>query len=133
MHYKIFTWVDIVACALAVALLIFMFICPYKLAKSYYDSFSKAGKEMLALTKAESWAEASERMDIIVAEFYSMRGRMCFFYDHEDIDELEGCILSARELIMREDGSQSVSELIRALVIADYLFGIQKLDLPNLF
>ena len=86
MHYKIFTWVDIVACALAVALLIFMFICPYKLAKSYYDSFSKAEKEMLALTKAESWAEASERMDIIVAEFYSMRGRMCFFYDHEDID-----------------------------------------------
>lgn len=78
MHYKIFTWVDIVACALAVALLIFMFICPYKLSRGYYDSFSKAEKEVLALTRAESWAEASERMDIIVAEFYSMRGRMCF-------------------------------------------------------
>lgn len=60
-------------------------------------------------------------------------GLDALFYDHEDIDEIEGYILSAQELILREESEQSASELMHALIVADFLRGIQSFDMPNLF
>ena len=72
-------------------------------------------------------------MEAMAADFYVKRDSMRFFYDHEDIDEIEGYILSAQELILREESEQSASELMHALIVADFLRGIQSFDLPNLF
>ena len=47
--------------------------------------------------------------------------------------EIEGYILSAQELILREESEQSASELMHALIVADFLRGIQSFDMPNLF
>ena len=72
-------------------------------------------------------------MEAMTTDFYAKRDSMRFFYDHEDIDEIEGYILSAQELILREKSEQSASELMHALIVADFLRGIQSFDMPNLF
>ena len=133
MRYKIFTWADITACIIVIAMLLFVFIYPYHLSKDYYESFSDSQQRVLEYTKDENWSEAQKLMGKIETDFYAKRDAMRFFYDHEDIDELEGYILSAQELVLREEGEQSASELLHALIVADFLRGIQTFDMPNLF
>lgn len=131
--YKIFTWVDIAACILVILMLLFIFIYPHIFSKRYYESFSALQEHALQCTRSEKWAEAQSTASDMVKEFYAVRNTLRYFYDHSDINELESCILSANELILREDGEQSSSELVHALTLADFLRSIQDFDLANLF
>mgnify|MGYP002615135456 FL=1 len=133
MRYRIFTWADITACVIVIALLLFVFIYPYCLSWDYYELFYDKQQRVLECTREENWGEAQKLMEAMAADFYVKRDSMRFFYDHEDIDEIEGYILSAQELILREESEQSASELMHALIVADFLRGIQSFDMPNLF
>ena len=39
MRYRIFTWADITACIIVIAVLLFVFIYPYCLSRDYYELF----------------------------------------------------------------------------------------------
>lgn len=131
--YKTFTWADIIACILAMLALLFIFIYPYCFGKAYYSAFSAMQAQVLQCTRAAAWADAQALMEKMTIDFYSKRNTMCYFYDHEDINELESYILSARELILREESEQSASELFHALTTAKFIESIQAFDLTNLF
>lgn len=81
---------------------LFVFIYPYCLSRDYYELFYDKQQRVLECTREENWGEAQKLMDAMAADFYVKRDSMRFFYDHEDIDEIEGYILSAQELILRE-------------------------------
>ncbi len=131
--YKIFTWVDIAACILVILMLLFIFIYPYIFSKRYYERFSAMQERALQCTDSERWSEAQTITSDMVNDFYAARNTLRYYYDHADINELEGCILSAKELIMREEGEQSSAELVHALTVADFLRSIQDFELANLF
>ena len=133
MRYRIFTWADITACIIVIAVLLFVFIYPYCLSRDYYELFYDKQQRVLECTREENWGEAQKLMEAMTTDFYAKRDSMRFFYDHEDIDEIEGYIRSAQELILREESEQSASELMHALIVADFLRGIQSFDMPNLF
>ena len=101
MRYRIFTWADITACIIVIAVLLFVFIYPYCLSRDYYELFYDKQQRVLECTREENWGEAQKLMEAMAADFYVKRDSMRFFYDHEDIDEIEGYILSAQELILR--------------------------------
>ena len=122
MRYRIFTWADITACIIVIAVLLFVFIYPYCLSRDYYELFYDKQQRVLECTREENWGEAQKLMEAMTTDFYAKRDSMRFFYDHEDIDE-----------ILREESEQSASELMHALIVADFLRGIQSFDMPNLF
>ena len=111
----------------------FRIIYPYCLSWDYYELFYDKQQRVLECTREGNWGEAQKLMEAMTTDFYVKRDSMRFFYDHEDIDEIEGYILSAQELILREESEQSASELMHALIVADFLRGIQSFDMPNLF
>lgn len=131
--YKIFTWADIAACILVILMLLFIFIYPYLFSRQYFERFSAMQERALQCTDSEKWAEAQGITSDMVKDFYAVRDTLRYYYDHADINELESSILSANELIMREEGEQSSAELIHALTVADFLRSIQDFELANLF
>ena len=58
MRYRIFTWADITACIIVIALLLFVFIYPYCLSRDYYELFYDKQQRVLECTREENWGEA---------------------------------------------------------------------------
>ena len=51
MRYRIFTWADITACIIVIALLLFVFIYPYCLSRDYYELFYDKQQRVLECTR----------------------------------------------------------------------------------
>ena len=70
MRYRIFTWADITACIIVIALLLFVFIYPYCLSRDYYELFYDKQQRVLECTREENWGEAQKLMDVTKQSFF---------------------------------------------------------------
>ena len=70
MRYRIFTWADITACIIVIAVLLFVFIYPYCLSRDYYELFYDKQQRVLECTREENWGEAQKLMDVTKQSFF---------------------------------------------------------------
>jgi len=55
VRYRIFTWADITACIIVIAVLLFVFIYPYCLSWDYYELFYDKQQRVLECTREGNW------------------------------------------------------------------------------
>lgn len=79
MRYRIFTWADITACIIVIAVLLFVFIYPYCLSWDYYELFYDKQQRVLECTREGNWGEAQKLMEAMTTDFYVKRDSMRFF------------------------------------------------------
>jgi len=133
MSRKTYPWINTLACALAAAFLIFVFIYPhFKLKNFSYDIVTDT-HALIDAVQAEEWTRADALIAKIEARVMKDVNMMRFFLDHEDIDQLQAVVKGAHRLVEQRDNAQLLFELEHMINIAEYIKGIESFRLYNVF
>ena len=133
MNSKTFHMINIVACILSVALLIFAFTYPKQMLKELSEDTIADTHTLISAIQSQDWPHADTLIDDIEQRFLDREQPLRLFLDHEDIDEMQMTIKGVHRLVEQRDNAQLLFELEHIINMAQYIYGIESFSFHNLF
>ena len=133
MSPSAFTRINLVACIVALLLLLFLFTYPRMVITKLSEVLCAGAEETMACIRVGDWARANAGIGRMNGAFQQKKERLKLFLDHEDLDELDATLMGCVRLIEAEEDKQVLFELERIINMATYLKGIEVFTVYNLF
>ena len=133
MSSSAFTRINLVACIVALLLLLFLFTYPRMVITRLSETLCAGAEETMACIKAGDWTRANAGIGRMNDAFQEKKERLKLFLDHEDLDELDATLMGCVRLIEVEEDKQVLFELERIINMATYLKEIEVFTVYNLF
>lgn len=124
MNGKKFVCANLIACALAAAFLLFLFLYPHFVIRRLTPRLRQGAEEAKTYVLSEEWEEAEHVFSEVWEAFKEKKAFLKMFFNHEDVDELSvafdtcGAMISVKE-------PQALAELARIANIVQYLYEIE--------
>lgn len=133
MSPSAFTRINLVACIVALLLLLFLFTYPRMVITKLSEVLCAGAEETMACIRVGDWARANAGIGRMNGAFQQKKERLKLFLDHEDLDELDATLMGCVRLIEAEEDKQVLFELERIINMATYLKEIEVFTVYNLF
>ena len=133
MSPSAFTRINLAACLIALALLLFLFLYPRMVLAELSETLCAGADAHIGQIEAGDWERAIAGIDEINGAFRTKKETLKLFLNHEDLDELDATLMGCRRLIEVEEDKQVLFELERVVNIATYLKEIEVFTIYNLF
>lgn len=133
MSPSAFTRINLAACLIALALLLFLFLYPRMVLTELSETLCAGVDALIGQIEAGDWERANAGIDEINGAFRTKKEALKLFLNHEDLDELDATLMGCRRLIEVEEDKQVLFELERVVNIATYLKEIEVFTIYNLF
>jgi hypothetical protein len=133
MSPSAFTRINLAACLIALALLLFLFLYPRMVLTELSETLCAGADALIGQIEAGDWERANAGIDEINGAFRTKKEALKLFLNHEDLDELDATLMGCRRLIEVEEDKQVLFELERVVNIATYLKEIEVFTIYNLF
>ncbi len=133
MSPSAFTRINLVACIVALLLLLFLFTYPRMVITKLSEVLCAGAEETMACIRVGDWARANAGIGRMNGAFQQKKERLKLFLDHEDLDELDATLMGCVRLIKAEEDKQVLFELERIINMATYLKEIEVFTVYNLF
>lgn len=133
MSPSAFTRINLAACLIALALLLFLFLYPRMVLTELSETLCAGADALIGQIEAGDWERANAGIDEINGAFRTKKEVLKLFLNHEDLDELDATLMGCRRLIEVEEDKQVLFELERVVNIATYLKEIEVFTIYNLF
>lgn len=133
MSPSAFTRINLAACLIALALLLFLFLYPRMVLAELSETLCAGADALIGQIEAGDWERANAGIDEINGAFRTKKEVLKLFLNHEDLDELDATLMGCRRLIEVEEDKQVLFELERVVNIATYLKEIEVFTIYNLF
>ena len=133
MSPSAFTRINLVACIVALLLLLFLFTYPRMVITKLSEVLCAGAEETMACIRVGDWARANAGIEHMNDAFQEKKERLKLFLDHEDLDELDATLMGCVRLIEAEEDKQVLFELERIINMATYLKEIEVFTVYNLF
>ena len=88
MSKNAFSHINLAACLIAVALLVFLFTYPRTVLTRMEGSLCSAADATIAHIMAGEWPEATEGIDSMISTYENNQKQLRLFLNHEDVDAL---------------------------------------------
>lgn len=133
MSPSAFTRINLAACLIALALLLFLFLYPRMVLAELSETLCAGADALIGQIEAGDWERANAGIDEINGAFRTKKEVLKLFLNHEDLDELDATLMGCRRLIEVEEDKQVLFELERVVNMATYLKEIEVFTIYNLF
>ncbi len=133
MSPSAFTRINLAACLIALALLLFLFLYPRMVLAELSETLCAGADALIGQIEAGDWERANAGIDEINGAFRAKKGALKLFLNHEDLDELDATLMGCRRLIKVEEDKHVLFELERIVNMATYLKEIEVFTIYNLF
>lgn len=133
MSPSAFTRINLAACLIALALLLFLFLYPRMVLAELSETLCAGADALIGQIEAGDWERANAGINEINGAFRTKKEVLKLFLNHEDLDELDATLMGCRRLIEVEEDKQVLFELERVVNIATYLKEIEVFTIYNLF
>ncbi len=124
MNGKKFVCANLTACALAAAILLFLFIYPYFVMRRLAPQLQQGAEKAKMHVLAEEWEDAERAFSEVWDVFKERKAFLKMFFNHEDVDELSVAFDTCGAMIAVEE-AQALAELARIANIVQYLYEIE--------
>lgn len=126
-------WKNAVLFAALILIIVGFHIFTVNTLDRYVTSLCRQGEEMIAMVKKEQYQDASEAADVMAAQWEESGRKLCFFVDHEDVEEIGHMIAKVQSDFGENTYSLAVTELQEIMAKAKDMYKRETLSLENIF
>ncbi len=100
---------------------------------AYISSLCQQGEEVIAMVQQKAYGQALQKVQTMEEKWEEHGRKLCFFIDHEDIEEIGHMIAKVQSNFREETYALAVTEMEEIMAKAKDIYKRETLTLENIF
>lgn len=126
-------WKNVILFAVLILMIVGFHVFTINVLKGYVTSLCQQGEDMIALVQEERYDDALQTAEAMDAQWEHDGRKLCFFIDHEDVEEIGHMIAKVQSDFREETYALAVTEMEDIMAKAKDMYKREKLTLENIF
>lgn len=126
-------WKNILLFVVLIVLIVGFHVFSVNTLGNYIAALCQQGEEMIAMVQQEQYEGAQQKAETMATQWEENGRKLCFFIDHEDIEEIGHMIAKVQSNFREETWALAVTEMEEIMAKARDIYKRETLTWENIF